>query len=55
MPGTGRLELPVLLSVHEGQIEREPAMIAYMMMAILALLAFLCFSHVIPDLTRRKK
>ncbi len=29
-------------------------MLAYIMIAILAVLAFLCMSHVIPSLARRK-
>jgi predicted MFS family arabinose efflux permease len=28
-------------------------MLPFMMMAVLALLAFLCISHIIPSLTRR--
>lgn len=41
--------------MHENLDQSEAAMIAYVMMAVLAVLAFLCFSHMIPDLTRRKK
>jgi hypothetical protein len=49
------LESTVLLPVHEYLDQSEEAMIAYVMMAVLAVLAFLCFSQVIPELTRRKK
>jgi hypothetical protein len=55
MAGIAGLESSVLLSLHEHLHQGESAMIAYVMMAVLAVLAFLCFSHVIPGLARRKK